>query len=169
MILILSATDTLDFCITRLNIGCKFYLVDMDNIPLIVHHSGYWDEDMNRKNFKIFGVLLPNNCNFNYLVGTICNELKLQPRLTFLIIEYQAKDGYPLFTIVDDNHLLFYIELKKREPDFSKYHLSLTVKVSYMQTSSNSNQSETTVDNGCVQAQITKGVSSNVTINLLMI
>ena len=134
----------------------------MDNIPIIVQHSGHWDENNNYKNFKVFGVLLPANCNYIYLVGMICNELKLQPQLTTLIIEYQAKEGYPPFKILDDNNLLFYIELKKREADFNKYPLSITLQESYMQPSVNSTRSEATVDNVCDEAQITECLSSSV-------
>ncbi|KAK1354916.1 hypothetical protein POM88_048172 [Heracleum sosnowskyi] len=95
----------------------------MDSIPIILKHSGHWDDNSSYVNFQVFGLLIPTNCNYSNLVGMICNELNLQPQLTSMKIEYQVKDGYPPFNIVDDLRLMFYIELKKREEDFTMYPL----------------------------------------------
>lgn len=141
--------------------GCMILIVGMDNIPVIVQHGGHWDENTSYKSFKVFGLLLPSICDYTNLASMICNQLKLQPQSTSLLIQYQAKDEYPPFTIIDDQQLLFYIELKKREPDFSRYPLCLTIENSIMQPSSIFSRSETTVDVGHVMLQITEAASSN--------
>lgn len=86
----------------------------MDNIVVIIQHSGQWDENLRYINFQVFGFLMPTNCNYANLESMICNELKLRPESTSVKIEYQVKDGYPPFKIVDDQHVNFYIELKKK-------------------------------------------------------
>ncbi|KAK1393792.1 hypothetical protein POM88_012848 [Heracleum sosnowskyi] len=98
----------------------------MDNIPVIVQHSGYWDESLRYVNFQVFGILIPKDCNYTNLVLMICNERKLQPDSTSMQIEYQVKDGYPPFKVVDDQHINFYIELKKKEVDFTIYPINPT-------------------------------------------
>ncbi|KAK1398346.1 hypothetical protein POM88_008209 [Heracleum sosnowskyi] len=87
----------------------------MDSIPIILQHSGHWDDNTSYVNFQVCGLLIPTNCNYSNLVGMICNEFNLQPQLTSMKIEYQVKDGYPPFNIVDDLKLMFYLKLKKRE------------------------------------------------------
>lgn len=98
----------------------------MDNIPIIVQYGGQWDENTTYKGFKVFGLLLQTDCDYANLVGMICNQLMSQPRSTSILIKYQVKDGYPPFTIVDYHQLLFYMELKKREADFSIYPLCIS-------------------------------------------
>ncbi|KAK1394794.1 hypothetical protein POM88_013850 [Heracleum sosnowskyi] len=48
----------------------------MDNILILVQHSGHWDESLRYLNFEVFGLLIPKNCNYTNLVSMICNELK---------------------------------------------------------------------------------------------
>ncbi|KAK1373529.1 hypothetical protein POM88_029722 [Heracleum sosnowskyi] len=85
----------------------------------------------------------------------------LPPESTSIKIEYQVKDGYPPFKIVDDHHVNFYIELKKKEADFTTYPLCLTTENRIMQLSSNSNQSGLTVDYVGLEVGSAKRVSSN--------
>ena len=82
--------------------GLNIFTGKMDIIPIVLQHGGYWDENSSYVNFKVCGLLIPMNCEYNNLVGMICNELKIQPETTLLKIEYQVKDGYPPFNIVDD-------------------------------------------------------------------
>ncbi|KAK1381902.1 hypothetical protein POM88_019637 [Heracleum sosnowskyi] len=91
----------------------------------------------------------------------ICNELNLQPQLTSMKIEYQVKDGYPPFNIVDDLQLMFYLELKKREEGFTMYPLCLTTEIKNIQPRSFSTWSEITTDDLCVEVAHTEDVASN--------
>lgn len=136
----------------------------MCNLPTIVQHSGYWDGNRSYQDFKIFGLLIPPNCSYATLFGMICNELKLQPDSSKLKIEYQAKDGYPPFNILDDHHVLFYIELKKREADFSTYPLCVTFENRNEQLSCSSNRSEITVDNVRVESHTEEGISPSMIV-----
>ncbi|KAK1398282.1 SWIM-type domain-containing protein [Heracleum sosnowskyi] len=87
----------------------------------------------------------------------ICNELKLQPESTFVKIEYHVKDGYPPFKIVDDLHINFYIELKKKEANFTIYPLCVTTENRDIQISAYSNGSGLTSND--------EGMSSNTSYN----
>ncbi|KAK1378951.1 hypothetical protein POM88_025695 [Heracleum sosnowskyi] len=133
----------------------------MDSIPIILQHSGHWDDNSSYVNFQVCGLLIPTNCNYSNLVGMICNELNLQPQLTSMKIEYQVKDGYPPFNIVDDLQLMFYLKLKKREEDFIMYPLCLTTEIKNIQPRSFSTWSEITTDDLCVEVAHTEDVASN--------
>ncbi|KAK1365569.1 hypothetical protein POM88_041130 [Heracleum sosnowskyi] len=133
----------------------------MDSIPIILQLSGHWDDNSSYVNFQVCGLLIPTNCNYSNLVGMICNELNLQPQLTSMKIEYQVKDGYPPFNIVDDLQLMFYLELKKREEGFTMYPLCLTTEIKNIQPRSFSTWSEITTDDLCVEVAHTEDVASN--------
>ncbi|KAL1823470.1 hypothetical protein ACET3Z_010248 [Daucus carota] len=133
----------------------------MSNIPVIVQHSGHWNETTNYTAFKVFSLLVALNCDYAKLLGMICNELQLKTESTSVIIEYQAKDGYPPFKIVDDLHVMFYLELKKREPELTKYPLCVSFENRIQQLSSLSNRSEMTNDELCAEVQSIQGISSN--------
>nr|XP_017245417.1 PREDICTED: uncharacterized protein LOC108217078 [Daucus carota subsp. sativus] len=133
----------------------------MSNIPVIVQHSGHWNETTNYTAFKVVGLLVAPNCDYAKLLGMICNELQLKTESTSVIIEYQAKDGYPPFKIVDDLHVMFYLELKKREPELTKYPLCVSFENRIQQLSSLSNRSEMTNDELCAEVQSIQGISSN--------
>ncbi|KAK1399128.1 hypothetical protein POM88_008991 [Heracleum sosnowskyi] len=94
----------------------------------------------------------------------ICNELK-QPDSTSMQIEYQVKDGYPPFKVVDDQHISFYIELKKKEADFTIYHLCVTTEIRNFQLSAFSNQSGMTPNDNGFEIGHTEGMSSNISCN----
>ena len=134
----------------------------MDSIAIVIQHSGQWDENrINYINFEVCGLLIPNSCTYNNLVGIICEQLKLQPESTVLKIEYQVREGYPTFKIVDDSQLMFYLNLKKKETDFTKYPLCLTTEINSIRQSFFSNRSTTTHDqlhDGVAQAE---GEASN--------
>ncbi|KAK1395260.1 hypothetical protein POM88_014316 [Heracleum sosnowskyi] len=130
---------------------------NLDNIPIIVQHNGHWDDSLQYLNFHVFGILVPKSCNYTNSVSMICNELKLQPESTFVKIEYQVKDGYPPFKIVDDMHINFYIELKKKEADFTIYPLCVTTENRDIQISAYSNGSGLTSND--------EGMSSNTSYN----
>ena len=91
----------------------------MSNIPVIVQHSGHWDETTNYTAFKVIGLLIPPNCDYPKLLGMICNELHSKTESTTMIIEYQSKERYLPFKILDDLHVMFYQELKKNELEFT--------------------------------------------------
>lgn len=65
------------------------------------------------------------------------------------MVEYQVEDELPPFTIVLDQHMLFYMKFKKRELDFNKYLLCLTCEKNY-RLSSFFNSSEMTLDGSIV-------------------
>lgn len=123
----------------------------MENIAVIVQHGGQWNENQNYINFKVCGLLIPSNCTYNNLLELILNELMLSPESSTTKIEYQVRDSYPPFDIANDCQLMFYIELKKREPDFTRYPLCLTIGESNAQETITSTRSGTS-DYVCIEA-----------------
>ncbi|KAF4366478.1 hypothetical protein F8388_003716 [Cannabis sativa] len=125
---------------------------DMDKIFIVIQHSGYWDENQNYINFQVREMVIPNNCNYNTLVGMICNELKIDLGSTTLKIEYQGKDNYRPFHIEDDLEFYFYKELKKKYSDFTKYPLStsthneLGIELGQAEEGTSNSDEEATVD-----------------------
>ncbi|XP_062109477.1 uncharacterized protein LOC133820932 [Humulus lupulus] len=134
----------------------------MDSIAVLLQHNGQWDQNKNYINFDVCGIVIRNDCNYNNLIGMICNELKLQLESTLLTIQYQVKDGYPPLKIVDDSQLKFYIELKKKETNITKYPLCLTIEFNSMQQSFFSTRSTTTHNQPCNEvAQIEEAASNS--------
>ncbi|XP_062075859.1 uncharacterized protein LOC133779985 [Humulus lupulus] len=74
---------------------------------------------------------------------------------------YQVKDGYPPLKIVDDSQLKFYIELKKKETNFKKYPLCLTIEFNSMHKSFFSTRSTTTHNQPCNEVAQTEEAASN--------
>ena len=123
----------------------------MDNIDVVVQHGGEWNENRNYINFKVCGLLIPINCTYNNLLGLILNELMLSPESSTTKIEYQVRDSYPPFDIANDCQLMFYIELKKKELDFTRYPLCLTIGECNAQDTITSTRSGTS-DYMCIEA-----------------
>ncbi|KAF4400922.1 hypothetical protein G4B88_013763 [Cannabis sativa] len=122
---------------------------DMDKIFIVIQHSGYWDENQNYINFQVREMVIPNNCNYNTLVGMICNELKIDLGSTTLKIEYQGKDNYRPFHIEDDLEFYFYKELKKKYSDFTKStstHNELGIELGQAEEGTSNSDEEATVD-----------------------
>ncbi|XP_062110831.1 uncharacterized protein LOC133822494 [Humulus lupulus] len=134
---------------------------EMDSIAVLLQHNGQWDQNKNYINFDVCGIVIRNDFNYNNLIGMICNELKLQLNSTLLTIQYQVKDGYPPLKIVDDSQLKFYIELKKKETNFTKYPLCLTIEFNSMQQSFFSTRSTTTHNQPCNEVAQTEEAASN--------
>ncbi|XP_062103307.1 uncharacterized protein LOC133814353 [Humulus lupulus] len=134
----------------------------MDSIAIVIQHSGQWDENRrNYINFEVCGLLIPNSCTYNNLVGIICEQLKLQPESTVLKIEYQVREGNPTFKIVDDSQLMFYMDLKKKETDLTKYPLCLTTEINSIRQSFFSNRSTTTHNQLYDEVAQAEGEASN--------
>lgn len=91
----------------------------------------------------------------------IVNELRLRTESAALKIEYQVKDGYPPFHIVDDSQLIFYIEFKKKDPDFTKYPLCLTNEINDIQHASTKTLSDITNGQLYIEAVQSECVASN--------
>ncbi|KAK1402911.1 hypothetical protein POM88_002516 [Heracleum sosnowskyi] len=96
------------------------------------------------------------------------NEHKLEPGSVGIRIEYQARDGYPHFKVTDDSQLMFYIELKKKEFDFTKFPLCLANEmISIQPFSTSSNLLRSTGPAGapkllCFEATQSEDVASNI-------
>ena len=57
-----------------------------------------------------------------------------------MIIQYKVRDNYPPLKIQDDATLFFYLQLKKKESDFTKFSLCINiVNKKFQDTSFNNN------------------------------
>ncbi|XP_050211429.1 uncharacterized protein LOC126661618 [Mercurialis annua] len=93
----------------------------MDNIQVIMQYNGKWTEAGKYIDFMILGLLLETDCTFKDFTETIYQRLQLQESIIQLDIQYLISEDYPPIKIRDDASLRFYMELKKKENNFTKY------------------------------------------------
>lgn len=74
-----------------------------------------------------FGLLVPFGCNYVGFVDMIANELKVDMRHSCIKIEYSSDvEMFPI-RITNDNSLLFYLELKRKDPCVTVYALRVSL------------------------------------------
>ncbi|CAA0823119.1 Unknown protein [Striga hermonthica] len=61
------------------------------------------------------------NCCFTDFTKQVADLLKINHMETSLSLKYQVRDGYPAIKIDDDQSLGFYMDLKSREVDYTKF------------------------------------------------
>ena len=108
----------------------------METIPILIQSNEKWDDNKNYVDFEPSGELIPRNCKYEELVHTLLLQLRCNPATTQMQLQYQVKDDYPPLKIVDDASLLFYLQLKMNESDFTRYPLCVNT-VDNMATTSN--------------------------------
>ena len=89
----------------------------MENIIIIPQHIEEWDENRNYISSEVYGLLILNDCTYNNLVAAIYNELKLEPGLVGIKIEYQARGGYsPLFLFDESEEFIKILKHSRNKP-----------------------------------------------------
>lgn len=73
-------------------------------------------------NVVTFGILLPCGCKYVDLVEIISFEMKVKRRTSYLKMDYSVGDNIAPVNITNDNLLMFYTELKKKDPLLSHMH-----------------------------------------------
>ncbi|XP_019232695.1 PREDICTED: uncharacterized protein LOC109213357 [Nicotiana attenuata] len=83
----------------------------MENIPILLQHSGEWDDNNNFINFHFDAILIKTYWKFEQLLGEIAKQL--QKDSNTIVIQYAIAQGYPPITICSDMSVSVYMELKK--------------------------------------------------------
>ena len=93
-----------------------------------MNYEGQWDDDLQYRNFKVTGIQIPKEFSYEKLITTISEHLKFEEDRKEIQISYKVKKEYPALKIEDDSSLLFYIELKNKEPECTKYPLCISLQ-----------------------------------------
>nr|XP_016435696.1 PREDICTED: uncharacterized protein LOC107761918 [Nicotiana tabacum] len=83
----------------------------MKNIPILLQHSGQWDDNNNFINFHVDAILLKTYWKFEQLLREIAKQL--QKGSNTIVIQYVIAQGYPPITICSNMSVSVYMELKK--------------------------------------------------------
>uniref|UniRef100_A0A1U7YB98 Uncharacterized protein LOC104243083 n=1 Tax=Nicotiana sylvestris TaxID=4096 RepID=A0A1U7YB98_NICSY len=83
----------------------------MENIPILMQHSGEWDDNNNFINFHVDAILIKTYWKFEQLLREIAKQLQKDSKT--IVIQYAIAQGYPLITICSDMSVSVYMELKK--------------------------------------------------------
>ncbi|KAL2463601.1 zinc finger protein [Forsythia ovata] len=104
-----------------------YSLTDMRSISVLVYFDGVWDSSRFYDAYSIVGVIIPVDCSYMKLVEIIMRELK-KSRLEFAItIQYQIMTNGPLVQVCNSS-LHFYIEIKKDDPNLTKFPLCVNIE-----------------------------------------
>ncbi|XP_070028571.1 uncharacterized protein [Nicotiana sylvestris] len=83
----------------------------MENIPIMLQHSGEWDDNNNFINFHVDAILIKTYWKFEQLLREIAKQLQKDSKT--IVIQYVIAQGYPPITICSDMSVSVYMELKK--------------------------------------------------------
>ncbi|XP_070010392.1 uncharacterized protein [Nicotiana sylvestris] len=83
----------------------------MENIPILLQHSGEWDDNNNFINFHVDAILIKTYWKFEQLLREIAKQLQKDSKT--IVIQYAIAQGYPPITICSDMSVSVYMELKK--------------------------------------------------------
>ncbi|XP_019252753.1 PREDICTED: uncharacterized protein LOC109231547 [Nicotiana attenuata] len=83
----------------------------MENIPILLQHSGEWDDNNNFINFHVNAILIKTYWKFEQLLREIAKQLQKDSKT--IVIQYAIAQGYPPITICSDMSVSVYMELKK--------------------------------------------------------
>ncbi|XP_050205775.1 uncharacterized protein LOC126655583 [Mercurialis annua] len=100
----------------------------MTTLKIILYCNGVWDDSFNYLNYKIKGVLLKEDTDFEMLKLLICGVLKENSWETNLDIKYQLEPNQQPVDIDDNESVQFYIELKRNKARMTHFPLCVTAK-----------------------------------------
>ncbi|XP_019254886.1 PREDICTED: uncharacterized protein LOC109233461 [Nicotiana attenuata] len=124
----------------------------MENILVFLQHDGVWESDHSFVNFAVNGILITSECKFEELVSIIATHLEKDMDTNSIDIKYIVKDGYPPMTVHNDMSVRLYIELKRKNSEFTEYPLCITFK-DKRTTGSCSNANRVTVSSDGIQSE----------------
>ncbi|XP_019246520.1 PREDICTED: uncharacterized protein LOC109226180 [Nicotiana attenuata] len=102
----------------------------MEIFPVYVLHSGEWEENK-FINFVSDCVIIESIFSYNNLVAAISEQIRIDGELNTIEINFLPNVGLPPILIYNDTCVKVYIELKKKNLNFTEYPLFVTVKEIY--------------------------------------
>ncbi|XP_019235580.1 PREDICTED: uncharacterized protein LOC109215911 [Nicotiana attenuata] len=102
----------------------------MEIFPVYVLHSGEWEENK-FINFVSDCVIIESMFTYNNLVAAISEQIRIDSELNTIDINFLPNVGLPPILIYNDTGVKVYIELKKKNLNFTEYPLFVTVKEIY--------------------------------------
>nr|XP_009804426.1 PREDICTED: uncharacterized protein LOC104249650 [Nicotiana sylvestris] len=102
----------------------------MEIFPIYLLHSGEWEENK-FVNFISDCVIIESTFNYNNLVAAISEQIRIDSDLNTIEINFVPNVGLPPITIYNDTGVKVYIELKKKNLNFTEYPLFVIVKEIY--------------------------------------
>ncbi|KAL2480126.1 Uncharacterized protein Adt_33092 [Abeliophyllum distichum] len=98
----------------------------MDNINIFINCNG-----------ESTGILVPICCTYTDLIDLIMSVLKLDKRSSALSIQYEVVGCLSSMKITNDNTLMFYLVLKRKDQNITSYPLQIDVTRSLEQIPAN--------------------------------
>ncbi|XP_050229457.1 uncharacterized protein LOC126678608 [Mercurialis annua] len=98
----------------------------MTTFKILVYYNGEWDEGFRYSNYRIKGILVKDDADFETLKSMICGMLKVNNWETKLEIKYQLEPNQQPLDIEDNESLHFYIEMKRDEARTTNFPLCVT-------------------------------------------
>nr|XP_016440273.1 PREDICTED: uncharacterized protein LOC107766074 [Nicotiana tabacum] len=102
----------------------------MELFPVYILYSGEWEENK-FINFVSDCVIIESTFSYNNLVAAISEQIRIDSELNAIEINFLPNDGLPPILIYNDTSVKVYIELKKKNLNFTEYPLFVTVKEIY--------------------------------------
>lgn len=99
----------------------------MEYVNVFLYYGGKWDELNNYNDYSVSGILVPMECTYSKLVEMIVEELNWDPTKDAVSLQYQVNKNMPPIKIYNDHSISFYLELKKKDQDVTKYPLCVDV------------------------------------------
>ncbi|XP_050222827.1 uncharacterized protein LOC126672920 [Mercurialis annua] len=99
----------------------------MESIPVMIQYKGNWIEANQYADFEVIGVMIPQNSTYLDILHIIAQEIQVNLEKQNIEIKYQVKIQYLPLKISDDSSFRFYLEIKKKEIDFTMYPLCIVV------------------------------------------
>ena len=113
----------------------------MEIIPIFIHHNGKWNKEMEYADFDVTRITIQLNCSFDEMLQIISEQLRIEIDFQQMVIQYKVRKNYPPLKIEDNATLFFYLQLKKKEHDFTKFPLCIIIhRMEFPQISFNNNQ-----------------------------
>ncbi|XP_050222159.1 uncharacterized protein LOC126672253 [Mercurialis annua] len=98
----------------------------MTTLKVLVYYDGVWDENLNYSNYKIKGILVKDDAEFETLKALIFSILKVKFGETEIHIKYQLEPNQQVVDIDDNESLQFYIEIKREDARITRFPLCIT-------------------------------------------
>ena len=99
----------------------------MSSVIVFVTYNGCWHETNVYSCKESMGILVSMNMSYVGLLEILFEALELNPEMYTLRIKYIFKVDYVPVKILNNRGKFFYLELKKNEPDKTKFALSVDI------------------------------------------
>ncbi|KAH0634355.1 hypothetical protein KY284_037141 [Solanum tuberosum] len=100
----------------------------MANITILLRHSGSWVSEIEYENYRIDGILLRDNANYNNLVDGTSAQLGIDCTRKIMEIRYKMEGNLTPMEIRNEMGMRFFMELKRCQTNCGMYPLCITTK-----------------------------------------